>query len=303
MADVITQWSEFFISDMGLALRQAAFAHGLRPAFIYAEIGEGVPPDPSEIPLMTALALPARDEKGATIKAPVKRSLSIGSTHHVDIVIDNKDYKTAIIMREIALYAMLENPNPDEPEDPDLAVFFKPVLYGYSYTLKGYESIPTGKEFHRIWTIGADVAIARSKEISIIYDGSTIYVSHEDIDDITKMVQDSYDASQKALAAIQEGGGVVSAAQLDEVRELAQQASESGAIHVSADEPEDWKAGEWWYRILRSRNVSTDDPEQPVGVLASTSTYDPNREHFIKTDGNTETLESADNGELIVDIQ
>ena len=196
MADPVTMWSSFTITENGLALRQKAIALGLRPTFVFAEIGEGVPPDPSQIPNMTALVQRAE-------QVQVTRSMSSGTTHHVDVQIDNMGFNSPVLMREMGVFAAILPPDPEDLDfddfmddekksaldDPELPQFFTPSLYGYAYTTSGYESIPPGEEFHRIWTIGADTQISRSESIAIKYDGSIVYVTHEDIDALRQMVQ------------------------------------------------------------------------------------------------------------------
>ena len=183
MADVITKWSDFIIVDNGLALRQQAVATGYQVAFVFAEIGEGIPSDPSDIPLMTSLVQFAQ-------RAVVLPSSSTGSTHHLNVRIDNTDYPTAVLMREMAVYAKLippNNPGNIVAGSQTPVEFLAPTLYGYAYTIQGFESIPAGSEFHRIWTVGIDTKLSRSTSVVIIYDGSTVFVTHDDLDDAIKI--------------------------------------------------------------------------------------------------------------------
>jgi len=185
----ITKWSDFIITNSGLALRQKAIALGLQVRFVYAEVGEGVPADPSLIPIMTSLVLFKE-------RAGIARSASGEATHHVDIIVDNLRFEESFPMREQAVYARIEQP--EDPEstallDPELEGFFEPVLYGYAYTLNGYESVPAGKQQHRLWTIGVDTLISRSMEITIVYDGSNVYVNNDQIDPILKVAQGAYE--------------------------------------------------------------------------------------------------------------
>lgn len=162
MADVITKWSEFYLTEKGLEMRQKVIAEGVVPRFVYAKIGEGVPAIPANIPLMTDLVSPSE-------QVAVTRSYAVQKTHYLDVYIDNKDFQQEIFMREIGVFAKLA--------DSD-----EVILYGYSYTLQGYEPIPTGDTFHRTWRIGANTGISRSSNIVIVYDGSQVYVTVEEFD-------------------------------------------------------------------------------------------------------------------------
>jgi len=189
MSNPITAWSDFIITDNGLALRQKAIALGLQVRFVYAEVGEGVPSDPSLIPIMTSLVMFKE-------RAGVSRTVSDGATHHVDIVVDNREFAAGFPMREIGLYAEIVPPLDPEHHaylDPDLPAFFVPNLYGYSYTTSGYESVPKGEDQHRLWTIGAETLISRGEPIVIVYDASSVYVNANQFDMIAGIAQETYD--------------------------------------------------------------------------------------------------------------
>jgi len=189
MSNPITAWSDFIITDNGLALRQKAIALGLQVRFVYAEVGEGVPSDPSLIPIMTSLVMFKE-------RAGVSRTVSDGATHHVDIVVDNREFTSGFPMREMALYAQIVPPTDSDHHaylDPDLPAFFSPNLYGYSYATSGYESVPKGEDQHRLWTIGADTLISRGLPIVIVYDASSVYVNANQFDMIAGIAQETYD--------------------------------------------------------------------------------------------------------------
>jgi hypothetical protein len=192
MAEPTTLWSDFILTDWGLALRQKAISLGLQVEFVHAEIGEGVPTEPAAIPIMTALVQPAQ-------QVQVVRSLSMGTTHHVDVQIDNRDFPAPIVTRELGVFARIQTPEDGSPalDDPELPGFLVLGMYGYAYTTSGYESIPAGSDFHRIWSIGVDTQIARATAIAIIYDGSAIYVTFEDLDPIQQMAQQAYNDVQE----------------------------------------------------------------------------------------------------------
>ena len=74
MANVVTQWNPFIITNKGLELRQRSIATGATITFNYAKIGQGVPSNPATIPSMT-------DIISAAEQVPVVRSESDGVTH------------------------------------------------------------------------------------------------------------------------------------------------------------------------------------------------------------------------------
>ncbi len=161
MADVVTVWNPFIITNRGLNLRQEAIATGKTVAFDYAKIGQGAPSNPANIPLMADLVTQAQ-------QVPVVRSESNGVTHFVGVRIDNKDFLQPVLMREIGLFASLDGS--------------APILYGYTYAAQGYDSIPAGSASHYIWTVGIDTVLSRTQNISFTYDGSAVYALHDDID-------------------------------------------------------------------------------------------------------------------------
>ena len=165
MANTITVWSQFYITDAGLRLRQQTIATGAELTFCFARIGQGVPSNRENIPLMTDIVLYAEE-------VPVIRTVADGSSHYVGVRVDNKDFEQSILMTEIGLYAKIGD---DEP-----------VLYGYAYATQGYDSIPAGNVSHFVWTIGIDTIISRSQNITFAYDGSKVYASEEEIDELIK---------------------------------------------------------------------------------------------------------------------
>ena len=162
MADVVTVWNPFIITNNGLNLRQQAIATGRTVAFNYAEIGQGAAANPSNIPLMTALV-------SSAAQVPVVRTESDGPTHFVGVRIDNIDYAQPVLMREIGLFASIDGN--------------APILYGYTCAAQGYDSIPAGNVAHYIWTIGINTVLSRAQSISFVYDGSKVYVTHKDLAD------------------------------------------------------------------------------------------------------------------------
>lgn len=163
MADVVTIWNPFLITNNGLNLRQQAIATGVTVTFHYAKIGQGVPSNPTNIPLMTDLVLSAQ-------QVPVVRSESSGATHYVGVKIDNLTFSQPILMREIGLFASMDGGTP--------------ILYGYTYATQGYDSIPAGSVSHYIWTVGIDTVLSRTQNISFTYDGSKVYATYDDIDQL-----------------------------------------------------------------------------------------------------------------------
>ncbi len=163
MANIITVWNEFIITDAGLRLRQQTIATGAELTFCFAKIGQGIPSNPENIPLLT-------DIISAAEQVPVVRTEADGVTHRVGVRVDNADFAEPVLMTEIGLFARIG----DE----------EPVLYGYTYAKQGYDSIPAGKVSHYIWTIGIDTVISRAHNISFSYDGSKVYATEEEIDQL-----------------------------------------------------------------------------------------------------------------------
>lgn len=160
MANVVTQWNPFIITNKGLELRQRSIATGATITFNYAKIGQGVPSNPATIPSMT-------DIISAAEQVPVVRSESDGVTHSVGIRIDNADFEQPVLMTEIGLFASIGQETP--------------VLYGYTYTTQGYDSIPAGSTSHYIWTVSIDTVISRAQSISFTYDGSGVYITEAEM--------------------------------------------------------------------------------------------------------------------------
>ena len=160
MANVVTQWNPFIITNKGLELRQRSIATGATITFNYAKIGQGVPSNPATIPSMT-------DIISAAEQVPVVRSESDGVTHSVGIRIDNADFEQPVLMTEIGLFASIGQETP--------------VLYGYTYTTQGYDSIPAGSTSHYIWTVSIDTVISRTQSISFTYDGSGVYITEAEM--------------------------------------------------------------------------------------------------------------------------
>lgn len=160
MANVVTQWNPFIITNKGLELRQRSIATGATITFNYAKIGQGVPSNPATIPSMT-------DIISAAEQVPVVRSESDGVTHSVGIRIDNADFEQPVLMTEIGLFSSIGQETP--------------VLYGYTYTTQGYDSIPEGSTSHYVWTVSIDTVISRAQSISFTYDGSGVYVTEAEM--------------------------------------------------------------------------------------------------------------------------
>ena len=160
MANVVTQWNPFIITNKGLELRQRSIATGATITFNYAKIGQGVPSNPATIPSMT-------DIISAAEQVPVVRSESDGVTHSVGIRIDNADFEQPVLMTEIGLFDSIGQETP--------------VLYGYTYATQGYDSIPAGSTSHYVWTVSIDTVISRAQSISFTYDGSGVYVTEAEM--------------------------------------------------------------------------------------------------------------------------
>ncbi len=163
MGNVVTQWNRFSITNKGLEMHQQAIATGATITFNYAKIGQGAPDNTANIPSMT-------DIVSVVEQVPVVRSVADGVTHCVGIRIDNATFKQPVLMTEIGLFASIG-------EDT-------PTLYGYTYATQGYDSIPAGSTSHYVWTVSIDTIISRAQSISFSYDGSKVYATEDEIDDL-----------------------------------------------------------------------------------------------------------------------
>ena len=214
MGNVVTQWNRFIITNKGLELHQQAIATGATITFNFAKIGQGAH-NPANIPSMT-------DIVAAVEQVPVVRSVADGVTHCVGIRIDNVTFKQPVIMTEIGLFASIG-------EDT-------PTLYGYTYATQGYDSIPAGSTSHYVWTISIDTIISRAQSISFSYDGSKVYATEDEIDDLIQ----SCEANEDKL------NNKADKTYVDE--QLGNKASKSdmsthisnSTVHVTADEKSAW---------------------------------------------------------------
>ncbi len=204
MANIVTIWSTFFITDAGLRLRQQSIATGVELKFCGAKIGQGVPANPLNIPNMT-------DIVSAAEEVPVVRSISEGVTHCIGVRIDNTDFKHPILMTEIGIFATIGE---DEP-----------VLYGYTYATQGYDSIPAGNVSHYVWTIGIDTVISRAQNISFVYDGSKVYATEEEIDELIQAF-DKFKDSADVKSAVDKSDQALDTA--NEVKQMLENFSTSG---------------------------------------------------------------------------
>jgi hypothetical protein len=183
MADVMTIWSPFILTDNGLALRQRALADQLNITWSYGKIGEGVPSNPADIPLFTDLVLPAQE-------VLIVRSESDGATHIIGIRIDNTEYDQPVLLREMGVFATIG-------DDP-------PILYGYTYAEQGYDSIPDKDTYHYVGTPEIDTVISRAQNITFNWTGSSLYVTFDDLATFEAAIeaeQQRAEMAENALAA------------------------------------------------------------------------------------------------------
>ena len=179
-------WSPYYITDAGRALRQLSIAEGKQMVFIRAVIGTGKPADPATIDEMSGLVAFAKD-------VIIKRSYAIEANHLIIVRVDNSGYTQDVLMTEIGVYAKI-----DDQEDNQA------ILYGYAYSLDGYVLIPaqTSNTNRKIYEITLDTYLSRSSDIQIVFDSSTIFVSHADLDDAVESIDatiENLDASQIGL--------------------------------------------------------------------------------------------------------
>ena len=156
-----TLWSPFIITNAGIKIRQESVVEGKPITFNYAKIGQGIPTNPANIPLMPELISPA-------LQVAIVRSDADEETHHIGIRIDNESLTQSILMTEVGLYVSIDGK--------------APILYGYGYATQGYDSIPPGNVSHYVWTIEIDTVLSRSQNIVFNYDASNIYVTAKDVE-------------------------------------------------------------------------------------------------------------------------
>jgi len=160
-------WSKYFITQAGRNLRQSCIAEGKRLVFTQAAIGTGIPSDPAGINTMTGLVSYATD-------VIIKKSYAIEENHLCVVRVDNSGYTQAVPMTEVGVFARSE----DQADS-------QAVLYGYAYNLGGYVNIPaqTSLTNRKIYELTLDTYLGIATDIEIVYDGSTLFVSHADLDD------------------------------------------------------------------------------------------------------------------------
>lgn len=153
-------WSEFIITDTGLNLRTEVIAEKGSIDFVYAEIGEGKPTTQEEIPNISSVIIP----KG---RVPVVKSFMDNNNNHIMFVkIDNKDFNEEILVTEVAVYA--------KKVGTDTI-----VLYGYAYCIIGAAILPPNNAQRRAWNLVFDTKISRTSDVTIIYDGSGVFVPYD----------------------------------------------------------------------------------------------------------------------------
>ena len=161
-------WSQYYITNAGRALRQKSIAEGKKIVFTRGAIGTGTPADPSDVGGLSGLLVYVKD-------ITIKTSFAIDANHLMVARIDNAGYAQDVLMSELGIYAKIDDP--DSPQE---------ILYGYAYTLSGYILIPmqTSATNHKIYELTLNTYLSATSDIEIIFDSSTIFVSHADLDDI-----------------------------------------------------------------------------------------------------------------------
>ena len=167
-------WSPYYITDAGRALRQYSIAEGKEIAFNRAAIGTGRPADPSTIDGMSGLVAFAKD-------VIIKRSYAIEANHLSIIRVDNTGYTQDVLLTEMGVYARTSDQEDNQA-----------ILYGYAYALDGYVLIPaqTSVTNRKIYEVTLDTYLSRSTDIQIVFDSSSLFVSHADLDDAVDALGD-----------------------------------------------------------------------------------------------------------------
>jgi len=170
-------WSSYYIIKAGRELRQRCIAEGVKLVFTRAAIGSGTPADPAAINTMTGLVAYEKD-------VIIKKSYALEENHLCIVRVDNTGYTQDVFMTEVGIFARGEDQADSEA-----------VQYGYAYNPDGYVLIPqqTSTTNRKIFEITLDTYLSLSTHIQIIYDGSSLFVSHADLDDMQ-------DAFRTALA-------------------------------------------------------------------------------------------------------
>ena len=161
-------WSSYYIIKAGRELRQRCIAEGVKLVFTRAAIGSGTPADPAAINTMTGLIAYEKD-------VIIKKSYALEENHLCIVRVDNTGYTQDVFMTEVGIFARGEDQADSEA-----------ILYGYAYNVDGYVLIPqqTSITNRKIFEITLDTYLNLSTDIQIIYDGSSLFVSHADLDDM-----------------------------------------------------------------------------------------------------------------------
>ena len=182
MSDSAT-WSDYYVTQRGRALRQHCIAEKKNIEW-RAAIGTGTPIAFDDN--MTGLVCYVTD-------VHIKKSYAIEENHLQIVRVDNKGYEHDVLMSEIGVWAKIEG----EPDD-------KEIFYGYAYALGGYTKIPaqTSATNRKIHEITLDTHLGRATEIQMIYDDSTLFISHADLDDFSENFTMEFAALNDDLAQI-----------------------------------------------------------------------------------------------------
>ena len=156
-------WSEFYITDSGLRLRTEVIAEKGTIEFSRAEVGEGKPTSVLSIGTMTGLVTP---KEGAYV---VRSFVNSENNHCMIIKIDNEDFANEVLVTEVGVYAKKAGTDTE-------------ILYGYAYCLAGYAPMPAGADGHRVWNLVFNTKISRASEVTIVYDGTGVYLSYEEFE-------------------------------------------------------------------------------------------------------------------------
>lgn len=192
-------YKAFQITQQGLEMRQKAIAEKCIVYFTRGTIGTGRPAGDIDTYYLEDMIEP-------TANYPVKKNYSEHQNHLMAVVIDNGSLEEDIVMTEIGIFARLEDKDTGEVIMPE-------TLYGYTYTDK-YDYLPAAQNYFLRREIVFNTVLSRSNEFTIVFDGSKVYATAEDlekaIDEFRKEIQKiiekledslNYDNSESGLEA------------------------------------------------------------------------------------------------------
>ena len=177
-------------------------------------------------------------------------------------ILTNQNLTAGYEISEIGLYAL----DPDEGE-----ILYSIVLFTKKDYFPSFDGFSTSSITLTYYTAVGNTA---NLNIAIVPDAAASALDIQDILNDFHNLQSEFD-------------------------ELKANGSGSSFIHISQSEPPNWKAGEWWYQVMESREVG-----ELIHETLNTIPYDPSKPYHIEIDNNLETITNTEAGDLmIVELQ